>query len=502
MISKEQEAKIRRLYQAEGWPIGTIARQLGLHHTTVRRALARSGFEDVKRSERPSMVEPYLPWIHETLENYPRLPASRLYEMVKQRGYPGGPDHFRHTVALYRPRPSAEAFLRLRTLPGEQAQVDWGHFGKIRIGRGSRLLMAFVMVLSWSRQIFLHFFPGHRMENFLRGHEGAFSAWGGVARVLLYDNLKSVVLERQGEIIRFHPTLLDFAGHYCFEPRPVAVARGNEKGRVERAIRYVRSSFFAARQWRDLDDLNAQAHQWCWGTAADRPCPEDRTLSVREAFAEEQDRLLALPEYPYPTEERQEVRVGKTPYVRFDLNDYSVPPSMVRRTLTVVATPEIVRVLASTEEVARHARSYSRSEQIEDPAHVEALTLAKRKARKHRGIDRLRRAVPCSAQLLEELARRGKNLGSCTAALLRLLDTYGASELSCAITEAMEKDSPHPHAVRLVLERRCREQGTAPPLPVSLPPDQRVRELTVRPHDLSTYDTLNEGRDDDDENPI
>jgi transposase len=94
----------------------------------------------------------------------------------------------------------------------------------------------------------------------------------------LYDNLKSAVLERQGDAIRFHPTLLAFAAHYRFEPRPVAIARGNEKGRVERAIRYVRDNFFAARTWRDLDDLNAQAEAWCLGQAADRPCPEDRVV--------------------------------------------------------------------------------------------------------------------------------------------------------------------------------------------------------------------------------
>ena len=242
-------------------------------------------------------------------------------------------------IAHHRPRPPAEAYLRLRTLPGEQAQVDWGHFGHLTIGRARRPLMAFVMVLSWSRQIFLRFFLDARMENFLRGHVAAFEAFNGCARVLLYDNLKSAVLERQGDAIRFHLTLWAFASHYRYEPRPVAVARGNEKGRVERAIRYVRDSFFAARKFTSLDDLNAQAAAWCSGLAADRPCPEQRTKSVREAFAEEAPRLLPLPENPFPLLERVAVKVGKTPYVRFDLNDYSVPHTAVQRTLTVLARP-------------------------------------------------------------------------------------------------------------------------------------------------------------------
>ena len=220
--------------------------------------------------------------------------------MAYGRGYRGSPDHFRHLIACHRPRQKAEAYLRLRCLPGEQAQVDWAHFGHLEIGRARRPLMAFVMVLSYSRQIFLRFFLDARMENFLRGHAAAFEAWQGVPRVLLYDNLKSAVSERRGDAIRFHPTLLGFAGHYRYEPRPVAVARGNEKGRVERAIRYVREAFFAARDFTDLDDLNAQAEAWCNGQAADRRCPEDPARSVREVFAEEAPRLLPLPDNPAP----------------------------------------------------------------------------------------------------------------------------------------------------------------------------------------------------------
>jgi transposase len=226
---------------------------LDISPCAVKRVLTQSGLPKVQ-APRPSKVDPYLPLIVETLKQFPRLTASRLYAMAYERGYRGGPDHFRYTVSLHRPRPPAEAFLRLRTLPGEQAQVDWGHFGKLDIGRAQRPLMAFVMVLSYSRRIFLRFFLDARMENFLRGHTAAFEAWGGVPRVLLYDNLKSAVLERMGDAIRFHPTLLAFAGHYRYQPRPVAVARGNEKGRVERAIRYVRDNF----AYRDIGEGREQ----------------------------------------------------------------------------------------------------------------------------------------------------------------------------------------------------------------------------------------------------
>jgi len=484
-ISKKLEAQILRYYHVEQWRVGTIARQLGIHHNTVDRVLSQAGLPRSERQARPSMLDPYLPFIIETLERFPTLTASRLYAMVRERGYPGGPDHFRHQLAHYRPRPQPEAFLRLRTLPGEQGQVDWGHFGKLTIGRADHPLMAFVMVLSYSRRIFLRFYLGARMENFLRGHEAAFTAWDGLPRVLLYDNLKSAVLERQGDAIRFHPTLLEFAAHYRFEPRPVAVARGNEKGRVERAIRTIRSQFWPARQWQDLDELNAQAEAWCNGWAMDRPCPEDRALSVREAFG--QENLLPLPDTSYPTDERVAVRIGKTPYARFERNDYSVPHTHVQRTLTVVASPSRVRILDGTEEVACHRRSYDKGQQIEQPEHIEALVQVKRQARRHRGQDRLAQAAPSSQRLLTQAAERGDNLGSITAALLRLLEDYGAAELEAAIADSLAQGVPHPNGVRIALERRREAAQQPPPLGIRIDHEQ-ARELVVRAHDLGGYD--------------
>jgi transposase len=500
-ISSELEAKILRYFHVEKWKVGTIARQLGVHHATVDRVLSQAGLPKGERPHRVSLIDPYLPFVRQTLERYPTLTASRLYAMVRERGYRGGEDHFRHLMAHYRPRPQPEAYLRLKTLPGEQAQVDWGHFGTILIGEARRTLMAFVMVLSFSRAIFLRFFLDAQMANFLRGHEAAFQAWGGLPRVLLYDNLKSVVLERHGEAIRFHPTLLELAAHYRFEPRPVAVARGNEKGRVERAIRYVREGFFAARPWRDLDDLNAQAEIWCQGQAAERPCPEERSMSVREAFAQEQPRLLGLPDNPFPTHERTAVSVGKTPYVRFDRNDYSIPPTHVQRTLTVVASPTEVRVLDAAELIASHPRSYDQGQQVEDQAHIGALTEAKRQAREHRGIDRLAHAAPNSRALLIQAAARGDNLGSLTAALLRLLERYGARELEAAIGEALARGVPHPNAVRRALERRGEQRDQPAPLPIALPTDTRVRDLVVSPHQLDDYDQLHTHPEAEDDEP-
>jgi transposase len=495
-VSEDLEAKILRYYHVEKWRIGTIARQLHVHHGTVRRVLLRAGVPPPQRA-RPSKADAYLPLIRETLEHFPRLTASRLHAMVRERGYQGSPSHFRHIVSLHRPRRAAEAYLRLTMLPGEIGQVDWGHFGHREIGRARRPLMAFVMVLAWSRQIFLRFFLDARMENFLRGHITAFEAWNGVPRVLMYDNLKSAVLERQGDAIRFHPTLLAFAGHYHYEPRPCAPARGNEKGRVERAIRYVRESFFAARTFADLDDLNAQAAAWCDGQAADRRCPAARELSVCEAFAQERPRLIALPDNPFVSDEVIAVSIGKTPYARFDLNDYSVPHTHAQRTVTVRATPERVRILDGATLLTEHARSYDRGAQIEDPAHIEELAARKRQARAHRGANQLTNAVPASKDLLMRAAARSWNLGMMTRDLLRLLDRYGPVELQAAIEDALAGGSPHPNSVRTALERRREARQAPPPVAMALPEHVRAKDAPVHPHRLDTYDTLTELHNDE-----
>jgi hypothetical protein len=352
--------------------------------------------------------------------------------------------------------------------------------------------MAFVMVLAWSRQIFLRFSLDARMESFLRGHVAAFEAWNGLPRIILYDNLKSAVLERCGDAIRFHPTLLEFAGYYRYEPRPVAPARGNEKGRVERAIRYVRDSFFAARNFADLDDLNAQAIAWCNGLAADRLCPAARELRVHEAFAQEQPRLISLPENPFVTDEVVPVSIGKTPYARFDLNDYSVPHTYAQRTVTVRATPDRVRILDGPTLLAEHVRSYDRHAQIEETAHLDALVSVKRQAREHRGANRLTNAAPASKELLLRAAERGSNLGAITQGLLRLLERFGPAELQAAIEDALASGAPHPHSVRIVLERRREARQEPPPVAVPLPERVRAKDALVQAHRLDTYDALTE----------
>jgi transposase len=176
-------------------------------------------------------------------------------------------------------------------------------------------------VLAWSRAVYARFTFDQTLESFLRCHVEAFSAFGGVPRSILYDNLKAVVVERAGDHIRFNESLLLCAGHYHFAPKPCAPYRGNEKGKVERTIQYLRHGFFAARRFTSVQDLNAQLAGWIERTANTRKVPGDPAgRLVREALVEEKPRLLPLPEHPWGCDTVKAVTSGKQPYVRFDRN--------------------------------------------------------------------------------------------------------------------------------------------------------------------------------------
>lgn len=499
MITPEQHAEIRRLYYGEHWKVGTIAAALGVHHDTVRAAIVNDT-QGVRRGTcRTTQLDPYLPFIRDTLGQYPRLRATRVFEMVKGRGYAGSVVQLRRAVRLIRPAVTATIYRRLTTLAAEEAQIDWGSFGSIRIGRGVRPLSGFVMVLSYSRAVFALFTVDQTLESFLRGHVEAFESWPGVPRTLVYDNLRSAVLERAGTAIRFHPRLLELAGHYHFAPRPCTPARANEKGKVERQIQYLRHAFFAARAFVDVDDLNAQFCRWRDEIAHQRLHPEQRDRTVAEVLAEEQPRLLPLPAHPFETDVMRTVISGKTPYVRFDRNSYSIPHTHVRRPLMLLAGPTTVRVIAGAEEIARHPRSYDTGQTVEQEAHVAGLIEATRQANPSSARDRLRLAVPAATTLLERLATRGESLRYHIARLLTLLDDYGPQELGAAIDRALERDALGAGAITHILETRRRQRGLKPPIPMALPDRPGVRDLDVTPHRLETYDELTRSDSDDTE---
>ena len=487
MISAEQIVEIRRHFFVEHWKIGTIAAQLHLHPITVANALETHRFRRGP-SHRPSLTDPFLSWMQQTLQAYPRLRASRLYQMLVPRGYRGSLVQLRRVVATLRPL-YREAFLRLHPFPAEQAQVDWASFGKVTIGRAQRSLSAFLLTLSHSRALWLEFFLDQSLDNFCLGHIHAFRDWQGVPKFILCDNLRSVVTERHGDLVHFHPKMLELAAHYHFAFRPCRPARGNEKGRVERAIQYVRSSFFPARSFSSLEDFNRQALQWRDQVAHQRRWPGDDALTVTQALAQEQPQLIPLPQHPFDAQFPRPVRSGKTPYVRFDLNDYSIPAEAVGRPLTLLASPDRVRIVDGLITLADHPRSYDRHQSIDHPDHFKALLEQKQKARTAAATTRLALLVPESRLFLQEAFQCGESIPRTTKQLTTLLDDYGAPALTAALLLAQQNGTPRAASVAFLLQKNARASAP-PPLPVDLSRRPKLSLFQVSSTPPEVYDAL------------
>ena len=428
----------------------------------------------------PAFSTRICPSSRDTLAQYPSLRATRVYEMVRQRGYAGSVIQVRRLVRRLRPETNRAVYRRVVTLAGESAQVDWGSFGKVRIGQGTRTVSGFR--------------HGPRL---LARHRRAVHPRPDAGELPARARRR---LRRAGRLSRetsstttcaapcstaaappssFIPACSSSPATTTSRPRPCTPGRGNEKGKIERQIQYLRHAYFAARPFRDLDDINAQFQRWRDEVAHRRRHPDQPDRSVADVWAEEKPRLLPLPANPFETDLVRAVRSGKTPYVRFDRNNYSIPHTHVRKPLTLVASATRVRILDGQTELTDHHRTYDTGLTVEDPAHLEGLLAATRQANVHTTRDRLRAAVPATATLFERLAQRQEALRPHATRLLALLDDYGPEELAKAVHIALERDALGAGSITHILETRRRQRGLKPPLRLTLPDRPGLRDLDV-----------------------
>jgi transposase len=479
------EAEIRRLFFAEHWKVGTIACQLDVHHDVVRRVLGLLPPPEATEP-RALRLDPYREFIAAVLKDYPRLRATRLFDMIQGRGYRGSVRTLRRWVARVRPVPSPEVFLRLQPLAGEQAQIDWAHVGALPVPGGERSLWVFLMVLAYSRALWAELVFELTADSLCRSLVRGTTWLGGSARQWLFDNAKAVVLERHGDAARFHPDLLDLASHYHVQPRLCAVGQAPPKGRVERAVRYLRERFFAGRRITDLATGNRELARFLEEIALPRPHPVFNHRSVADVLAEERPQLLPLPTTPPITDRVLSVAADKTASVRFDTNLYSVPPAAAAKTLTLVVSDAQVRVLDGGVEVARHARCWGRRQVIELPEHREAILQIKRAAQELKGRDRLRALIPSIDTLYARWIEAGRSLRHATAFANRLLDLYGEAIFIHAVTEILQRGLHDPGALAQLCEQQRRARSRPVPIEITVP--SHVPDRDVIPHNLEDYD--------------
>ena len=501
-MDAETWAQIRRLHEAEHLSVSEIARRVSRDRKTVRQALGSSGVPARKAAQaRVSKLNPYKDHIAQRLKEYPQLAGALLFEEIKRLGYAGKETILWEYLREIRPK-SREAFLRIETLPGEYAQADWANCGSVQIGNAWRKLSCFVMVLSYSRMLYLEFTLSQCLEDFLQCHQNAFRFFGGVPQKVLYDNLKAVVLSRMGSAIQFNPKFMEFAGVYLFEPVPCNVARGNEKGKVENGVKYVRSSFLAGRTplWPRIQE---EACAWRDGTANVRIHGTTRERPM-DRFEREKLLLRALPVHPYDADIVRSLKATSQALISFDGNVYSVPYTWAYHAVLLKASKEEVRIFNPAKAgqiLAVHRRCFERGLAIEDPKHYEGLIAEKKKAFASKLKDQFLNLGELARNYLDGLIVSELHLHHHIAQIMECVRLYGKTEVLQALDHALRhKAYGAPYLKNIILQQRA-ARGVKEQVPITIPAKPAWTQLAVEEQDLSLYDDLFAKESDEPANP-
>jgi transposase len=381
MIDYHRFCQIQDLPDHQGLNATQIAGVLSLDPRTVAYWLRQERFRPRKSAPRTSKLDPFKPQIVQMLEKYP-YSAAQVLQRLREQGFEGGYSTVKAYVRTVRPT-RQPALLKLAFAPGACAQADWGSFGAVRVGQTSRRLSFFVIVLCSSRLMYVECTVSQTMEHFLACHQHAFEFFGGVPHSVMVDNLKSAVLKRAlGEAPVVNPKYADFAKHNGFRIVPCKVGKGNEKGRVENGVGYVKKHFLAGLDIADCSMLAPAATHWLDTVAHVRLHGATRQPPVA-LWPSEQPYLNPLPLHPFDIATVSQVRASRQFRITLDTNRYSVPAHLAGQALTLKTYPDRLCLYHHHQLVARHPRSYDRHGDFEDPDHPKPLLEQRKKARDH-----------------------------------------------------------------------------------------------------------------------
>jgi len=487
-MNLEIYALIRRFHFCDKLSRRAIAKRLSISRKTVRRALDMEVYEPRKASKRNSLLDPFKPAIQKMLEEYPTLNGIRIFEELKKQGYKGSLTILRDHLRSIRPA-RKPVFMRLSFQPAEAFQVDWASLGRIQHEGEWHSLYAFLMVACFSRLLFVEFTLSAKTEDFLSCHQNAFLFFGGVFRYGIYDNLKSVVLSRVGSTVHFHPKFLEFASYYLFEPRACRPRSPHEKGRVENAVRYLRSSFLEGRSFPSFTALKAEGSRWLSEVANVRLHKSTRRRPV-DLFEKEKLYFRALPLAPMDLRRIKTVKVTSQGRIRFAGSTYSVPPEYAGQVLTLKASFEEVKLYQGEKAVASHRRTFVRGKDVKDDKHEEALRLRRRRA----DLSLMQRdfchLAPEAETYLKGLSKSALNPNVHIEKILGLLPLYGECAVKAALIRALEYEAfGFEYIQNIVLQERNRK-NLPPESPLCLPGSVNPEEGNFEERDLSDYETF------------
>jgi len=373
MALKLEERLMIGYLRSKGYGIRKIARELGISRITVKRYLEGPNMPKYCRTAPYiSKLNSYKEHIANRLQEYPDLTSFKLYRDIKNNGFEGSYRAVAYYVKKVRPVKEGKVFLRYETEPGEEAQADWSEFGTINYYGRTLKLHCFSFVLCYSRRHYIEFTVSQDIQTLMRCHQNAFEYFGGVPKKILYDNMAQVVKSNVSGRIEFNEKFLDFALYYGFMPAACDVSAPHQKGKVERVIEYVRTSFFCGEKFSSLEELNAKGLNWCkeiadvriHGTTHERPC--DRWEKEKEA-------LLPLPQTNYDTRKVEHRLVMKDCYINFEGNCYLVPWQYARKTVVVKASEQVLSVYSDDKCIAQHALSKQKGRYIRNPEYLKGI---------------------------------------------------------------------------------------------------------------------------------
>jgi len=476
--------RLHQLHEEQGLKVSQIAAELHLDPKTVEKWVDQPTYQPRQGTPRPSKLDAFKGQIVALLQRHPYT-AQQVLQQLRTQGYAGGYSILKEFVREVRPV-RKPAYLMLEFAPGECAQVDWGSFGSVSVGSTRRRLSFFVMVLCYSRLLYLEFTLSEGMEQFLACHRHAFEFFGGVTEKVMIDNLKVGVLRHPvGEPALFHPRYLDLAAHYGFRPVACQVRKGNEKGRVESGVGYVKKNFLNGLDIPSFAAVNPAATLWR-DTIANVRVHGETQRQPSDLFAQEKPRLKPLPAMPYDCAIIRPIGANGCSHVILDTNRYSVPHRYASQKLTLKLYPDQLLIFHQEQLIATHPRSYDRRQKLSHPDHIKELVTQRHQAQHQTLLLRLLALGAHAEPYVRQLEAKCLNSRHHIQKIVALSEIHGPEKVGRALLDALTFEAYGCEYIANILEQRQRH--TTPPAALHLTRRQDLLEVELPPPDLTPYE--------------